>query len=310
VNVLVTGASGFVGSALVEHMLEAGGIRVRAAVRQTCGRIAGPVEYVDGELSAGADWRPALAGIDAVVHLAARVHVMHETAADALAEFRRVNVDGSIAVARQAAAAGVRRFVYLSSVKVNGESGRFVETDRPAPKDPYAISKYEAETALQEIAAGSQLEVAIVRPPLVYGPRVQANFAALMRAISRGVPLPLGAIDNRRSLIGIDNLTAFILRCLEHPAAGNQTFLVSDGEDLSTTDLVRRLARAMGRPARLLPVPPALLLAGATVLGRGAAASRLVGSLSVDIGKARRQLAWSPPRSVDDGLRRAVLGCP
>ena len=247
-----------------------------------------------------------MSGVTAVVHLAARVHVMRDTAADPLSEFRRVNVDGTLNLARAAAAAGVKRFVYLSSLKVNGESGTFAADDPPAPQDAYGISKHEAEAGLRMIAAHGTLEVVIIRPPLVYGPGVRANFAALVRAIARGIPLPLGAVRNLRSLVGIDNLVDFILTCIGHPAATNETFLVSDGEDLSTTDLARRLARAMGRRARLIPVPAAALMLMATAIGRRDVAERLLGSLQVDISKSRRRLAWNPPISVDEGLRRTV----
>lgn len=259
-----------------------------------------------GRVNGDAAWQAALSGIDAVVHLAARVHVMRESASDPLAEFRRVNVAASLKLARQAATAGVRRFVYLSSVKVNGESGTYTESHPPAPEDAYGVSKHEAEVGLRRIADETGLEVVIIRPPLVYGPGVRANFRALMRAVARGIPLPLGAIDNRRSLVASDNLADFILACLDQPAARNETFLVSDGEDLSTTDLIRRLARVMGRPARLLPVPASLLMAAATLAGQRDVARRLLGSLQVDISKARRLLNWAPRISVDEGLRRAV----
>src|SRR6185436_9314596 len=268
-QVAVTGADGFVGSRTTAALAGRPGIAVRALVRRSGPGPASGVERVDvGDLSASTDWAAALDGVDAVIHLAARVHVMRDRASDALAECRRVNVDGSLALARAAAAAGVRRFVFVSSVKVNGERGRFTEADAPAPCDPYGISKHEAEAGLREIAAATRLEVAIVRPPLVYGPGVKANFLALMNAVRRGLPLPLGALDNRRSLVALDNLVGFLIAVLDHPAAANETFLVSDGEDLSTADLVVRLGRAMGRPARLIPVPAALLVAAGSALGR------------------------------------------
>lgn len=265
-----------------------------------------------GDLGPDADWRPALSGVQAVVHCAARVHIMADTSADPLAEFRRVNVDGTLALARQAAAAGVRRFVLLSSVKVHGEATApghpFHADDAPRPEDAYGLSKHEAEQALRHLAAETGLEVVVVRSPLVYGPGVKANFAQLMRAVALGVPLPLGALHNRRSLVGLDNLVDLLRVCLDHPAAANQTFLVSDGEDLSTTELVHRLGRALGRPARLLPVPAPLLRAGAALLGRRAAVDRLCGSLQVDIASTRARLGWTPPVSVDEGLRRAAAG--
>jgi UDP-glucose 4-epimerase len=249
--------------------------------------------------------------VDAVFHLAARVHVMKDTAVDSLAEFRKVNVLGTLNLARQAAAVGVKRFVFVSSVKVNGESTpvgqAFTEADEPNPQDAYAVSKFEAEQGLREIAADTGMAVVIIRPPLVYGPGIKANFAALMRAVQRGWPLPLGAVRNQSSLVALDNLVDFVVTCITHPQAVNQTFLVSDGQDLSTTELVRGMAHAAGVPARLLPVPVWALQAGATLLGKGDAVQRLCGNLQVDISKARQLLGWVPPVSVDEGLRRAVV---
>lgn len=267
-------------------------------------------ERVESEIVGNIDsftrWEGAVSGVDTVIHLAARVHMMNDTSTDPLAEFRRVNTEGTLNLARQAAEAGVRRFIFLSSVKVNGETGFFRESDVEDPQDPYAISKCEAEQGLRRIAAETGMAVVIIRPPLVYGPGVKANFQSLMRAVGKGVPLPLGAIDNRRSLVGIDNLVDLIVTCIDHPAAANETFLVSDGEDLSTPELVRRIARALGKPARLFPVSPALLKAAATLLGRREAVERLLSSLQVDISKTRDLLGWRPPVSVDAGLTRAV----
>jgi nucleoside-diphosphate-sugar epimerase len=304
VRVLVTGANGFIGRALVERLLRDGGYLVRAAVRQNAGALPASAERTAGDLHPDRDWTDSLQGIDVVVHLAARVHFARDRAADALDEYRRVNVAGTVNLARSAAAAGVRRFVYVSSLKVNGEAGCFTERDRPAPADPYALSKHEAEVALRRIAGEQHLETVIIRPPLVYGPGVKANFAMLMRAVARGIPLPIGAVHNQRSLLGLDNLVDFIVTCLTHPAAANETFLVADGEDLSTADLVRRLAVAMGRPARVFPVPPALLRFAAFVCGRQYLARSVLGSLQADITKARTYLSWSPPVAVEAGLRR------
>ena len=255
-------------------------------------------------------WHKVLVGITNVVHLAARVHVMHDNVADPLAVFRAVNVEGTLSLALQAAAAGVKRFVFISSVKVNGEStppGRaFAETDAPNPQDAYGQSKHEAEQGLRQLSADTGMEVVIIRPPLVYGPGVKANFAALMRAVQRGWPLPLGAVHNQRSLVALSNLVDFIVTCITHPQAANQTFLVSDGQDLSTTGLVRGMAQAAGVPARLLPVPVWALQAGATLLGKGDAVQRLCGNLQVDISKARTLLGWVPPVAVEEGLRRAM----
>lgn len=305
-TILVTGATGFVGTGLLKRIALEGRVGVRAAVRNDASVLPPGIERVHGTLAGATDWQPALGSVQVVIHLAARVHVMHETSAHPLDAFRQVNVDGTLNLARQAAAAGVRRFVFLSSVKVNGESGTYAESDSPGPKDPYGTSKYEAELGLWKIADATRMEVVVIRPPLVYGPGVRGNFESLMRAVARGIPLPLGAIDNRRSLVALDNLTDFILTCAEHAAAANETFLVSDGDDLSTADLVRRLARAMGRSARLLSIPPTALMTAATLLGKRAMARRLVGSLQVNISKAQRQLGWRPPVSVDEGLRRAA----
>lgn len=312
-NILVTGGAGFVGRALLKALMARGGCSLRTSVRpgghSVC--LTG-VDVVVADLAPETDWAEALVGVDAVVHTAARVHIMDDRVVDPLAEFRRTNVAGTLALARQAAAAGVRRFVYISSIKVNGEGtlvGRpFTAEGVPAPRDAYGMSKMEAEQGLRKIAAGTGMEVVIIRPPLIYGPGVRANFEALMRAVARGLPLPLGSIHNLRSLVSLDNLVDFIDTCLQHPQAANQTFLVSDGEDVSTPELVRRMARTMRRPARLLPVPMWLLRAGAGVLGKWNMAQRLCGSLQVDSSKARQLLGWIPPQTLDESLRKAVEG--
>ena len=307
-KVLVTGASGFVGNATCSRLVVQG-MDVIGSVRHPPTRPLPGVDYrIVGDLSANTDWCDALTGVDAIIHCAARVHVMRESAADSLVAFRATNVAGTEQLARQAAAAGVRRFVFLSSVKVNGEGGSLAyrETDPPAPQDAYGISKYEAECGLREIAAETGMEVVMVRSPLIYGPGVKANFQALMRALVRGIPLPLGAIHNRRSMVALDNVVDLIVTCIEHLAAANETFLVSDGEDLSTTELIRRLARAMDRPARLIPIPTMVLMACATLLGKREEARRLCGNLQVNSTKARKVLGWTPPVSVDEGLRRTA----
>lgn len=278
--------------------------------REPVRRVPG-VEYVSVEDFSAAGWQPPdLTGVDAVVHTAARVHVMNDSSANPLAEFRRVNVDATRALAEAAARAGVRRFVYLSSIKVLGERtlpGQPVGADEaPRPSDPYGISKLEAETLLRRIASESQLEVVVIRPPLMYGAGVRANFLRMMRWVHRGVPLPFGAIHNARSLAGLDNVVDLILRCIDHPAAANQIFNVSDGEDVSTSDLLRRIARAFGLRSRLVPVPARVLSAGAALLGMKSEMSRLCESLQVDIAKTRERLAWSPPVNLDEGLRRAA----
>lgn len=309
---LVSGANGFVGSALCVRLLR-DGVSTRGAVRALCSKPDGAEAFAIGSLSSDTDWTAALRNVEQVVHLAARVHVINDKSSDPLAAFRRVNVEGTAALARQAAAAGVRRFVFLSSVKVNGEFTEvgqpFTADDVPAPEDPYGVSKHEAEQLLRQIAAETGMEVVIIRPPLVYGPGVKANFESMMRWLARGVPLPLAAVtQNRRSLVAVDNLVDLIVTCLNHPAAANQTFLVSDGEDLSTADLLRRMGVALGQPARLFYVPTALLKLGATVVSRPGIYQRLCGSLQLDIAKTRQLLGWIPPVSVDEGLRRAAEG--
>jgi nucleoside-diphosphate-sugar epimerase len=292
--VLVTGASGFVGKALCAEVCE-----------KNIPIVSLKLAHSDPENIA-----IALRQCSAVVHLAARVHVMQDASQDPLSDYRRTNVDVTLGLARTAAASGVQRFVFVSSVKVNGESTAvgqcFRPDDMPAPQDPYGISKMEAEQGLRQIAAESGMELVIVRPPLVYGPGVKANFAALMRAVQRGWPLPLGAVHNQRSLVALDNLVDFIITCITHPEAANQTFLVSDGQDLSTSELVRGMAQAAGVPARLLPVPVAALRLAGRMLGKVDAIDRLCGNLQVDISKARNLLDWAPPLSVKEGLRRAT----
>lgn len=307
-RVLVTGGTGFVGGAVMTRLVN-DGCEVAGAVRQ-----ASVLSWAVHSpcLGRDADWRPLLADKTEVVHTAARAHMLNDRVADPLIEFRRVNVAGTLRLAEQAAAMGVRRFVFISSIGVNGvrsDPGRaFSEIDKANPHNAYALSKWEAERGLLRIADESAMEVVIIRPPLVYGCNAPGNFGTLMRAVQRGWPLPLGAVHNQRSFVALDNLVDFILTCITHPQAANQTFLVSDGQDLSTTELLRGMAQAVGMPARLLPVPVLALQAGAKLLGKGHAVERLCGNLQVDISKARSLLGWVPPVSVEDGLSRAMRG--
>jgi nucleoside-diphosphate-sugar epimerase len=307
-KILVTGASGFVGQALCEVLGR--NHQVRAAVRLAPTRALQCPQIVVGPIDHATDWRDALKDQEVLIHLLARVHVMKDASEDPLAEFRAVNVVGSMNVARQAAAMGVRRMVFVSSIKVNGEyslPGHALTEDEPAsPGEAYGVSKLEAEKGLRRMADETGLEMVIVRPPLVYGRGVKANFAALMRAVRRGWPLPLGAVNNRRSLVGLGNLTHFLEVCATHPGAGDQIFYVSDGEDLSTPELIRRMAAAGHVKAHLIRVPVGMLEAGAALLGRREAMQRLCGNLQVDISKARDLLGWTPPFSVDDGLRETI----
>lgn len=304
-KILLTGSTGFVGAAVLES-LRSKGREVICPVRN----VVSPNQLRVGELDAATDWNLALDDVGWVIHSAGRAHVIDDLAADSLAAFRKVNVEGTLNLARQAAHRGVERFVYLSSAKVNGESttggSPFVADHVAAPQDPYAISKFEAEQGLRSIAKQSAMEVVIIRPVLVYGPGVKANFRSMMKWLSRGIPLPLGAIDNRRSLVALENLVDLIGTCIGHPAAANQTFLVSDGEDVSTSELLRRLALALGKPARLLPVPAWMLRSAAALLSKGDVALRLCGSMQVDITKTKGLLNWTPPVSLDDGLARTA----
>ncbi len=307
---LVTGANGFVGRGLCAELLRRQYFVMGTVRGEPKNIMPGYVEIQIADIGPEENWATMLRDVDVIAHVAARAHVMRDTATDPLAAFRAVNVGGTLNLARQAAASGVKRFVFISSVKVNGEATQlgqaFIETDAPAPQDAYGVTKHEAEQGLRQIATDTGMEVVIIRPPLVYGPGVKANFATLMRALQRGWPLPLSEVHNQRSFVALDNLVDLIVMCITHPQAANQTFLVSDGQDLSTTELVRGMAHAANVQARLLPVPVWALQAGARLLGKTDAVQRLCGNLQVDISKARQLLGWVPPVSVEEGLRRAM----
>lgn len=305
-RVLVTGATGFVGTALVDRLHGSEYFHVRVALRRGESAMPPDVETISvGDLGANTEWGSALAGVHTVVHLAARVHIMSDNVHDPLVEFRRTNVAGTLNLATQAAANGVRRFIFLSSIKVHGECtslGKpFTVVDAPAPMDPYGISKYEAEIGLRRLV-GTDMEIVVIRPPLVYGPRVKGNFLRLLSWIYRGVPLPFANVDNRRSFVGIHNLTALIERCITHPAASGQTFLVADDSDISTGDLVRRLAAVMGKRPCLFAVPLSLTRSVLKRVGRQELSQRVFGSLQVDAKMTRDILEWEPPFTMTAGL--------
>lgn len=303
---LVTGANGFVGRALCAELVKRS-IPARAVVRdrsffsvEACERVNVP------NVTADTDWADVLRGVETVIHLAARAHVMRDDSANPLEEFRKVNVAGTEQLARAASASGVKRLIYVSSIKVNGEATqngeKFTESDVPAPEDPYGLSKWEAEQVLHRVASETGLEIVIVRPPLVYGSNVKGNFALLLKVLRRRLPLPLASVRNLRSLVYVGNLVDALIACVTHPAAAMQTYLVSDGEDVSTPDLLRKLGVAMGRPARLLPCPEILIRYGARLFNKSAQADRLLGSLRLDSSKICRELDWTPPFSLRQGL--------
>ncbi len=307
---LITGAAGFVGRALCES-LAAKGLTVRAAVRRPAAGIPHvdtSEQFVTGDITGKTDWRSALAGCDAVVHLAGRVHVMRDRAVDALSLYRAVNKDGTLNLARQAVDAGVKRFIFASTIKVNGEGQEapYRESDRPMPQDAYAVSKWEAEQGLRDLAERTGLELVVLRFPLVYGPGVGANFLRMIRMVDRGLPLPFGRVQNRRSLVYVKNLSDAIAACLTHLGAAGKTFLVSDGEDVSTPELIRRLARALGRSDPLVAVPVKWLRWAGMLAGRRKEVDRLLGSLIVDSSAVRQDLGWSPPFSMGVGLAETV----
>lgn len=305
-HILITGASGFLGRNLIGRLL-ADGHAVAGSIRRPSSLLPSTVRahVVDVE-NPQDSWAEALESVDTVVHCAARVHIMSDKSISPIAAFRKANVEATLRLARESAAAGVRRFIFISSIKVNGEKTLpgvpYKADDIPQPTDPYGISKMEAEAGLLALAETVDMDVVIIRPVLVYGPGVKANFLSLMKWLARGVPLPLGAIHNRRSLVALDNLCDLISTCVDHSAASNQVFLVSDGEDLSSTELLRRMSQALNAQARLLPLPSWMLKSGAILIGKPELSQRLCGSLQVDITKTRNLLGWAPPVSVNDAL--------
>ena len=306
-KILITGATGFIGMQLCAKLL-ADGAHVRVAVwrEESAGSLQKGLDAVQiDSIGPDTDWASALAGIDTVIHLAARVHVMDEKAEEPLAAYRRVNVAGTERLARMAVAAGVKRLVFMSSVKVHGEetATRYTEQDSPAPLDPYGVSKFEAEEVLKRISLETGLEVVVIRPPLVYGPGVKANFYKLMGLVARGLPLPFGSVKNARSMVYLGNLIDAVVLCAAHPLAAGQTFLVRDGEDVSTPELIRRLAAALNCQAHLFPFPPALMRLAGALTGRTIAVDRLLGSLVVDDSKIRKELGWKPPFTMAEGLK-------
>lgn len=312
-KILVTGANGFLGSELLKFFSDCSRPSV-AAYRKSLAGHAGEGVCSVGDIDGNTQWRCALGECNVVIHTAARTHVMREYAVSPLAEFRKINVDGTLNLARQAAEAGIKRFIFISSIKVNGESSglgnAFKETDQPTPEDDYGLSKLEAEQGLITLAKATGMEVVIIRPPLIYGPGVKGNFASMIRLVKRGFPLPFGSVQNCRSLISLGNLVDLIHTCVDHPAAANQIFVAGDGEDLSTTELLNRIAREMGVASRLLPVPTSFLKFCAVLIGRKAMAQRLLGSLQVDITKARVLLGWEPKMTVDQGLAECLSATP
>lgn len=309
--VLVTGANGFIGRNLCESLYNKSYV-IKVAIRDIkgCEQLHPDIEkFIIGDIVA-TDLNIVLRQIDTVIHLAARVHILKKTVTNSLSEFQRVNVAGTERLAKEAAINGVRRFIYVSSIGVNGSQTKnspFTEESIPNPYDPYTHSKWEAEQALYKIAQDTGLEIVILRPPLVYGPNAPGNFGRLMRLISRGIFLPLGSIKNKRSFIYLGNLVDAIIKCIEYPNAANQTFLVSDGQDVSTPELIRMIAKAMGKKARLFPCPAPLLKMIGKVAGKSSEVERLTGFLQIDSAKIRKTLNWTPPYTIKEGISKTVL---
>ncbi|MDB1122407.1 UDP-glucose 4-epimerase family protein [Vibrio algarum] len=317
-KVLITGSTGFVGSRLVQIALKQGWkcVEVKRLSSQndkTSSRKSAEnsESFQITDISSNTQWEGAFNGVDCVVHCAARVHQMNESEAEAKSAYHEVNTLGTLHLAKQAAQSGVKRFVFLSSIKVNGEATIPGESFKPdltnKPTDPYGLSKYDAEVGLQKIAQETGLEVVIIRPPLVYGPNVQANFLSMMNIVAKGLPLPLGAIDNKRSMVYLDNLVDLILLSCVHPKVAGRTLLVSDDHDVSISYMLKSIAKAMKkRRYFLLPIPPAWLKLAAKIVGKSEVAQRLCGNLQLDIQETKSRLEWEPPFNVDEGIQRTV----
>ncbi|KZS54184.1 MULTISPECIES: UDP-glucose 4-epimerase family protein [Rhizobium] len=305
---LITGAAGFVGGPLVERLHKERIWELAVTTRSAAASFPADVRHFPIEITSETDWTAALDGVDVIVHLAARVHIMDDRAADPLTEFRQINTAATLNLAEQAARAGVKRLVFISSIKVNGEENDrpFRHDDTPMPVDPYGISKLECEIGLQEISARTGIEIVVIRPPLVYGPGARGNFALLVGLVRKKIPLPFASLKNRRTLVALPNLVDLIVTGMTHPDAAGQTFLAGDGEDLSTPGLIEGIAAGLGVEPMLLPFPPALLQMGARVTGKSAVYQRLCGSLQVDISHARDVLGWSPVVTPREGLKLAV----
>lgn len=311
-TVLLTGSSGFVGRAILDDLSQRNLFNIRVSTRDSSAKFGPAIESaVINGLSSEQCWSQALEGVDLVVHSAARVHIMNSTGASSMALYREVNVAGTLQLASQAAACGVQRFVFISSIKVNGEGTPpnmpYRADSAPDPVDEYGISKYEAELGLKKIAAETSMQVVIIRPTLVYGPGVKANFLTMMKVIDKGIPLPFGRIRNQRSFVALDNLVDFVFHCLGHPAAANETFLISDGEDISTSELLRRIAYALGRSSRLFPFPANVIKMLFFIVGKKSLSDRLCDNLQVDITKNRELLGWTPPVALNEALRKTVI---
>jgi UDP-glucose 4-epimerase len=305
---LITGSSGFVGTFL-GNFLQSLKYSVINTYRTNPDRNNPQDQHVIGNIDADTQWQTALLDVDAVVHLAARVHIMEETVHEPINAFRQVNTQGTLNLAKQAVEAGVKRFIYLSTIKVNGEQTfekSFLADDTPNPQEPYAVSKFETEQQLLKLGQETGLEVVIIRPVLVYGPGVKGNFLRLMQLVNKGLPLPLGGIKNKRSLVSVTNLCSLITLCLNHEKAAGEVFLISDGQDLSTSELFKKIAAAMHKPSRLFFLPARSLYWLTRLLKRTAEYERLCGSLQVDISKNEQLLGWKPKQSVEEGIQMAV----